>query len=69
MNQDTPDMIEIKSMSTTMIGDGKNVVVTCFLQKEGMMHLKVDRAILERFCEEAVQELERASERYQDFRR
>ena len=59
MNHATPDMIEIKSLSTSVIGDGRDAVVTCLVKKEGMVHLKMDRDVLEHFCKEALQELAR----------
>ena len=59
MNHTTPDMIEIKSLSTSMIEDGTDALVTCLVKKEGMVRLKMNRAVLEGFCKEAVQELAR----------
>jgi hypothetical protein len=59
MNYGAPDMIEIKSMSATVADDGNNAVVICLLSAEGDVRLKMDRAVLERFCEQATLELER----------
>jgi hypothetical protein len=59
MNHTTPDMIEIKSLSTSMIEDGTDALVTCLVKKEGMVRLKMNRTVLEGFCKEAIQELAR----------
>jgi hypothetical protein len=61
-NHSTPEMIEIESLSATMIGDGTGVVMNCLLPKAGHILLRMHSAVLKRFCEQAVQELGRSPE-------
>ncbi len=59
MDFGTPEMVEVTSMAVTVASDGNHASVTCFLPKAGSVRLKMDRAVLELFCKQATEELER----------
>jgi hypothetical protein len=63
MSYGTPDMVDIKAMSAAVASDGNNAIVICVLSSEGDVRLKMDRAVLERFCKQAILELERQPKR------